>query len=199
MFKQQKTLKLFTNQITLYHLNCDLFNLKIKYYNSLDLFNSIRCYHNSSQINSIRYFNLCQINSIKCYKSNLINLTKYYQNSNLINSTNQIRNYYQLLNYTRRLYNNNSINLIRQLTYYERKLANELKKDNDELTDELLKSSKLTDELLKSSPTTKLYETHQQLNNIQTILLAIGSSIGALIDPYRDGKNIIFNFLIYLT
>lgn len=73
--------------------------------------------------------------------------------------------------------NNNKINS-RSLTYFERKLTESNR--NEDTKDTI-------DELLKSNKFNKLYDTHQRLNNVQKLILAVGSSIGALVDPYRDG------------
>lgn len=84
-----------------------------------------------------------------------------------------------------------------QSSYFERKQNQELnrrdepKDDDRERLDQLFKSKQF-------SRSSKHYDTHQPLNAFQTILLAVGSSFGALVDPYRDG-NYISKLLFKLT
>lgn len=83
---------------------------------------------------------------------------------NLINSRQPVKNYCQQ----------------QPLTYLERKMNRQNLTEHQEENE--------TDRLLKAHQFRKLYDTHQQLNTFQTFLLAVGSSIGALVDPYRDGS-----------
>ena len=78
------------------------------------------------------------------------------------------------------------------LTYLERKL------NRQNLNEQHNEEENATDRLLKAHQYRKLYDTHQQLNTFQTILLAAGSSVGALLDPYRDGSYLC-NHLTCLT
>lgn len=45
----------------------------------------------------------------------------------------------------------------------------------------------------------KLYETHIPTTNLQKLLLSVGSSLAAIIDPYtRDGKNLVIMWILII-